>query len=335
MIKVKCFTNVFKVLCIIAACCMIGFWIHKYSKDEDVSLIEYKSIQDAEDVLLPVSTICFWNPFLNSVFENQSMAITNETYRQYLLGDNGSNQNYRFINYDQVTMNLSNYVSSVKIGFRAERNKTDVGCTNLNNCSYVSLENNYNGFVADINLMKCFGFKVSKAYSKDVNYLLITFKESFGSVLNRFSDTFMTVHYPGQFVRNKGIDESIWNDPGNDQLITHLNIKFIEILQRRDKPGKECLTKSTFYDNSILFKHMAKVGCRAPYHSAYEEVPICASSRKVKEYHYNGFEQSKTNILDPCHEISYMTLKYTTGGLPIKGLRSYPLIIYFPDKVSM
>ena len=98
--------------------------------------------------------------------------------------------------------------------------------------------------------------------------------------------------------------------------------------------GKKCLTKSTFYDNSILFEHMAKVGCRAPYHSAYNEVPICTSSRKIKEYHYDGFRQSKTNILDPCHEITYMYSKYTTGGIPIIGLDSFPLIIYYPDKVK-
>ena len=131
MITIKCFTNVFKVLCIIAACCMIGFWTHNYTKDEDVSLIEYKLIEDVEDVLLPESTVCFWNPFLNSVFENQSMAITNETYRQYLLGDNGSDQKYRFINYDKVTLHLSNYISSILIGFRTDRNKTNVACTTI------------------------------------------------------------------------------------------------------------------------------------------------------------------------------------------------------------
>ena len=45
--------NVFKFLCFLTAGFMVGFWIYEYQKNEDITLIEVKTLKEADDTLYP------------------------------------------------------------------------------------------------------------------------------------------------------------------------------------------------------------------------------------------------------------------------------------------
>ena len=47
---------------------MVGFWIHKYNMNEDISLVEYKKLKAEANIVYPELTICFPYPFLNEEF---------------------------------------------------------------------------------------------------------------------------------------------------------------------------------------------------------------------------------------------------------------------------
>ena len=338
METIKCSINVFRFICIVITCCMVAFWIEKFFKNEDVSVIEYKYIENADSILLPESTICFWNPFLNSILINISEDVTNVTYRNYLVGGNDTNPHFRKIEFHQVTLDISRYIKSILIGFRPEINKKNEYCTNMNNCSSVTLENNYNGFVTDTSdFMKCFGFRVNKQYSKEVNYLQIYFHETLTSILRQFPGVQMLLNYPGQLLRKKGADQAIWTNPEQDGIFNSFNVDLTEMLIRRDKVNERCLDESKYYDDLVLQKHMTKVGCRAPYHTTKLDFPICTTSRKIKQYVFNGFEKPKSMYLNPCNEMTYLSFKHTTTRLPHlekMGVKSYPLMIFYPDKIK-
>lgn len=329
----KCSVNVFKLICIISACCMIGYWIHKFIKNEDVSLIEYKLFEETESILLPELSVCFWNPILSSVLKNLSIDVTNDTYLQYINGNKVAYQNHREINYDEVTLQLSDFVSYITIGFRPERNKSKAYCGTSNNCPYISLNNNYNG-LTEGDLIKCFGFRVNYTFSKDIAYIIIWFKESFGSILKQFSDVSMMIHYPGQMLRRKGIDQAIWTDPTKNKIVTSINIDLFEILFRRDKPKTPCIQNSIHYDDLIVHRHMKNLQCKAPYHSMYDEYPVCETLEKLRDYRYNGFILPKGNFSDPCQEMTFLSFKYTTTTKDFGWEGFFPLFIYYPDRIK-
>ena len=54
----------FKFVCIFATVFMIGFWIAKFRKNDDVSVVEYKEFEEFEGSIYPEVTICIVNPFL-------------------------------------------------------------------------------------------------------------------------------------------------------------------------------------------------------------------------------------------------------------------------------
>ena len=71
----------FKLSCIIAAGFMIGFWIYKYHKNDDITLIEYKPMTELDDFVLPELTICLRNPVLNEKMKNSGFKKSDMFYK--------------------------------------------------------------------------------------------------------------------------------------------------------------------------------------------------------------------------------------------------------------
>ena len=75
---------IFKILCGIAAVVMIGYWIFKFNKNDDVSAIEYISYETHSDIVYPELSICFISPFTSPVlFWSSSGNISATEYEEY------------------------------------------------------------------------------------------------------------------------------------------------------------------------------------------------------------------------------------------------------------
>ena len=66
---------------------MLGYWIYKYSKNEDTALIEYKSFDCGENAVYPELTICNIDPFLNTKLMEIDIELEKEMYIEYLKGE--------------------------------------------------------------------------------------------------------------------------------------------------------------------------------------------------------------------------------------------------------
>ena len=66
--------NFYKFLCIFATAFMVGYWLFKFGKNYDATLIEYKSLDDTDDLIYPELTLCFYHPFL----QNERFNITKD-----------------------------------------------------------------------------------------------------------------------------------------------------------------------------------------------------------------------------------------------------------------
>ena len=116
----KSLIDVFKLLCLVTACFMIGFWIFKYQKNEDVTLIDYKSFKDAKETFYPELTICVLRPILKQKINNASLGVNEETYLQYLVGAIQGNETYKEISYEEVTINLFDFLGPIDIELKSK-----------------------------------------------------------------------------------------------------------------------------------------------------------------------------------------------------------------------
>ena len=81
---------IFKFLCIVGTLVMVGYWLYKYSQNNDVTLIEFKSLEEISNLIYPELTLCIYNPFGKPFFEPLSVKEKRRflpRYLRYLRGD--------------------------------------------------------------------------------------------------------------------------------------------------------------------------------------------------------------------------------------------------------
>ena len=300
----------FKLACISAAVCMIFFWIVEYQRNESTTLIEYKSIREIRNVTYPELTICMDHPFLNNELTTFSSDLDKIKYLDHLKGGNSFNYSYNNISYDQVTPNLFKYLDQIWIGWKPSPNNLPKYCADHNNCSYFTFTNNYNG-ISDITFLKCFGIQLNENYIHEINSFQLIFNESLSDVLSQIKRVFVTLNQPNQFTRNSNGVQYVWNSPKGIKRKDFFQITSIDILKRRNKVQEPCLVDWYNFDTLALKPHIAKVGCRPPYHIGYEKFPSCRTQSQMKASIYDPWSMDNTDLPKPCQEMPNIFYKHS------------------------
>ena len=81
--------------------------VDQFVKDEDVSLISFKTFHNESDNLYPTTTLCFYNPYLQNELEKYGPGINITSYSQFLQG-RVSDDRMKYIPYDNVTVQMQN-----------------------------------------------------------------------------------------------------------------------------------------------------------------------------------------------------------------------------------
>ena len=326
--KMKSLIICFKVCCVLAASIMIGYWVYKFHKNDDITSIEYKSIMDLDDVVLPELSLCLREPFLPGPLEK--IGVTKLDYDEYIMGIRNSTKNYRNIDYHNVTLNIFDYFVSAGIRFNYKYKHRRGDCYDIRNCSYLKFKNNYNGVMKGT-FFKCFGVEINKKYSKHIDYLMILFDKTLSYVIGEASASVLTFNLPNQLIRNfHGMQPFRWaND--TELGIDLLEVSSIEILKRRNRKEEPCMDEWMSYDESIQQKHLESVGCRAPYQAMQTEIPVCYTKEKMNESLLDVQKLSQ-KYHPPCQEMPSVVYNYGIAEHEKELGDNIALYVSYPDK---
>ena len=324
------FVSLFRILCVVAAGFMVGYWIYKYHNNEDMTLIEYKSFTLSDDTLYPEFTLCVWDPFMDAKF-NYTNRVTKESYLQYLNGSISVNDSLTNVRFDSVTVNLFEYLNHVDIGMKVGDKDISHRCTNTTVCSFINFRNNFNGF-AILGFLKCFGFEINRRYSSNISYVSMRFKNTLPDVLKQVGKVYAMFNYPNQLLRKVWDPKQIWNDPTNDKLTTHFPIYSMEILRRRNKKANPCFEDWRYFDKSVIQENMEIVRCTAPYRLSDHRFPVCNTQTQMND---SSVSMSKMahNFAPPCQEISYFSFKHHLRQEP--GYGRFLVTVDYPDRAKI
>ena len=109
----NCIDSMFTAVCFIGTVIMVGYWIVRYHKNEDVSLVEYRSMGTMENPIQVEFSLCIQNPFLEDEFKKISSDLSSADYIKYLTGIIPGKQTYEKISYENVTINLSDHFENL------------------------------------------------------------------------------------------------------------------------------------------------------------------------------------------------------------------------------
>ena len=227
----------FKSICVLATVGFFVHWIVVFVKNEDVSKIEIRYVEKLDDkeddgITLPEFSLCFYNPFLDNRIKEINSNLSGEGYQSYLAGEILDDGFYNRLNYDNVTINLFEAISSIGFEFRGdyiEKNETikHDTCHNTYECKYMKLKNNMNGFWGD--LMKCYGFLLDKKYTSLISFFSIRIHPNFAATLSS-KKSFVNFNLPNQLLLMESGD-AIWVN----SKIPWVKLKSVEVNKRRNK----------------------------------------------------------------------------------------------------
>ena len=334
--------TVFKCVCWIAAFFMVGFWILKFHKNDDVSSIEYILYDDPKSIVYPELTLCIYMPFTYQiVLSNSNGTVSADQYNQYLQGAVNVRDEYRRIRFNNVTLDILEYVQNIIIYFRNQPITKNLSCTSVENCPYVKFKNNFNGLIKG-STMRCFGVEVDSSKRASVESLAVTFKPSLNNEIrkvrkNNLGQVYLGLNYPGQVLRNTGPWKPIWNAPNSSHAVLSTTVSAMEVLRRRNKNNDPCLENWKLFDEMVLTEHHDTVGCSPPYQES--DKPLCNTRKQIEASRYELVEMRnkyQKTVKKPCEELA--SIVFTADQVHYSdGVYSDYLKFYFrfPEKIKV
>ena len=332
----------FKCTCGIAAFFMVGFWIIKFHKNEDVSSIEYVSYDTPRDMIYPELSLCIQMPFTSqSILSDSNVSVSVKQYNSYLKGGAETLDEYKRIRYHNVTLDILEYVRLIGIYFRNEPTTENLSCTSVKNCSFVNFENNFNGFAKGYS-MRCFGFKVQPTILENVEDLYVAFQPSLNDQIykiqeNIFGQIFLALNYPGQILRATGPWKPVWNAPKNSLGVLSITVSAVEILRRRNKYNDPCLEGGALFDHMVLKEHHDTVGCSPPYQTS--DKPLCATRKQLNDSKYEITEMKSRyhkTIKRPCEELANIVFAADERQYSVEAFNDTLKFYYtYPEKIKV
>ena len=308
--NVNALTLTFKAVCLVVTAAMIVYWIAKYLRDEDISVVEYKLVKNRETIVQPEFTICFENPFIEEKFSNINPNVTSQKYLQYLKGEIPGDATYKNIDYENVTIQPFKHMDYFEIVGNFSNGQKYKNCTNIYKCPFYVIENNLNAFIASTLHYKCFGIKPEESNESKLIGITMVFSRELRDLLSKVGNVYVGFNFPQQVLQDY-MGAQIWDKPNKTGDFEWFKLTSVELLKRRNKSSQPCLSEWKELDDWILKQHIKDIGCRAPYMSLYDNYPICDTQEKMKQSIFN-WPDAAYKYPSPCVGASNIGYRFST-----------------------
>ena len=303
----------FQIICVIVTLFMVGYWVHKFKKNEDVSQVDYISVKAMSEVIHPETTICIFKPFLGQKVEEN---VNVDDYLEYLAGNEDPSEKYENIRFLNVTINIFDYIKYPVYLIQRDNTMDHTSCRSKKSCQSIEMRNSFNGYVKG-HFAKCFSIGINPKFAKNLSEMTLYFDPFLPELLERMqgngygSIILVIPNYRHQISKYVNKYQLIWQM----HLKTNINIGVImsntEILRRRNKWDDPCLTNWRDFDTFAMNEHIDQVGCSNPYLN--QRKPICSSADKMKESMY--YIDVVREQYKPCEGMSNVEIDYIDYGI--------------------
>ena len=302
VVNCEIFKNCFKGFCFLSTLAMIVYWIIIFQRDDDISSIEILTPGLSDKTQQPELNICLMHPFLEEKIRKLGDNITSKNYLNYLKGQHDFEQQFRKLEFDEISLNLLDYLLHIGIAFKPGSPTFRGSCSSYQHCPYVELRKSMNGFTVRDEFWKCYGLKPHEDYVNSTNGINMVFNSSLRKAIEK-TKIWTILSYPKQMFRIATEGENIWSNLNDTTKIAQISIKQVELITRRDKLPDACTTDWKEYDDNVLHQKIRKLGCRAPYEMNNKIFPICDTKDMLKESIFVWYEIGN-EYPPPCHGIS-------------------------------
>ena len=308
-------------LCIVMAVGTTIYCINNFSKNGDSSSIAFKKYHD-NDVsnIYPALTLCLTDYLDAKKFGNNTNLM--KKYYDFLNNEIGWSEELRNIYYQDVTLNISEFIVGNSISEfkeKDEQNRPDYGDVDANaggnpndetdeiGPAIVSQTEGTDGY------FKCWTFTIPHMHNTSVMKLAIRLKKSvFKNSERPTKGQFrVSISYPGQALKANVMNQN-WAKIGYDEFSMEYDIQNVVVLKRRQTFQKKCLANFTDDDRRQIKLFIPILGCYPPFVTPVESYPQCQDQiRNITKEDMMGYEKLlNEEYYEPCRQIEKVLYSY-------------------------
>ena len=363
----KIFESGCMIICIIATICFTTYCLQQYFLNEDTSLVHFRKDHKRLVDIYPAVSLCFSNYLSPSVFNNDLGKMMD--YKRFLIGIK-SDDEYAKLDYDNITMDLNDYVLDAFLVKQLEDSDLDqveeddkVSQDNDNDIENVSGDIELGAADEDFNINDKINWNIDKylytSANIDPNYKCWTFeipyidkKTTFrrfvvrlkrsvfrGSIRPTNEDFKVVISYPGQFLSAR-VTKSEWRKlPGlkRNDLRMEFNIQNMIILRKRNKSKARCKMETTRDDEDKLRQLVQAVGCRPLHIYLNTSYPNCKNDNIISNA--SAFFGEMEEYEGPCRQVEkimYFYDEYEDSFLTSDEIeKGYEIVLNFQGNTFM
>ena len=325
MMTLEHISSIFHLLCVVSTLVLLWMCAWRYIENDSTSLVDFRIFQHQEKDIYPSFSLCFRG---GGIFDKDNLNTKEiENYKQFLKGEIWDDEMLN-IDYDEVTLNLVDYVEQVAL----QKNYGSPNYYEWNQNNSTRNESNstmrnpipkfpfYTSYRHEE--MKCFSLDLLESNmpgikENRVQNVLIQLKD-----INKLELVHLSyyMHYPGQLFRGVILAVEYERDQGVIQgnlASKNFWIDSVEIVRSRNTLSSPCVVNSIDDVNHITKSLTKNVKCKPPNWKDVE-YPVCKEKNSMKKLNINeGFfndPEFLANFTGPCNQMK--TVTFTVQDIP-------------------
>ena len=315
----------FNSFCYLATLSLLGFCIHIYCKNEDISEIIYRRYGENSVSLYPSLSFCVQ---LEEYYVRQEVLKSHGTEfnsTAYLSSLNGDFWNSKMINisYNETIKSLLDHVVYVS-GFDSYDTKEKRGFV-LEGIYEVSFS------LSNVEqIYKCITFDLPNHNFRKLQFVSLAIQASVfpNGIRPGVEKFFVNIHHPKKFFTPLIAHKFNWpkrNKSYPNHLVMQFSMKSMEVLHRRDKTSNPCQYYKN-YDEVFKEKLVQGIGCYPPYWQYNGSISECRSKEKLKLFAKHtlkaivGTLETSDFITQPCVELRKLMFDYDEFETDLENL---------------
>ena len=299
------------LICLIATIVLSIYSIHRYSLNEDSTVVKVTKYLSSNDAIYPSFSFCILPPFLKDRFEAYGDSRINMTSYINFLEGKLWDERMLMVDYDNVTVSLSENLISAEYKKHQKRHLED---DDWNPDHYVSFRaSNRKCFTVDAPISD-----MGLIWRNKIKIKHGIFPDERRSPANEIR-TYL--HYPRQRITGyytvKNDFESRENNSNNYKM--EFQVLNVGVITRRNKKHDFCVEDWKHYEQKFMEFRMNKIGCRPPHWKMTSVLPTCSSAKQMKSYSLQPSIAEVESFDPPCKVIDQLYYTYSEHNLNKKG----------------
>ena len=331
----KTWKRTYTLACVIAAIYYSAIQAQRYAKNEDMSIIDFKQLNQNANDIYPDITFCLIGTNFNNRIEK--FKVSDLEFSDVLKGET-----FEYVSSNLILNNSEAYFKELKdiISFASFKTTGDTKIIIHDSDHVNQKEDNFEKYF-DINYKDPKKFCFTRSSKHDDDKRSIRLRDDLEMKVTSRDTVFrIYLYYPGQFMRNIELPtaESKPKSPEskkNEEM--KLTIQGITTLRRRSRASNPCDDENKKDDHQIVKFITRDFNCIPSYwnstfqrHLDNQSIKICEKSEEYK-YIYRNIESvsnSMSNFKMPCNSMVVSTGVVTESVQKPKDTKMTTSIVY-------